>query len=246
MIKGIITGIRAYFGAFQLISKLKLWKYFGVPMLISLLLAIAIGGFAYSFSDNIGAFLGSFWPWEWGKETFQTISSVFGGLLIVILGLIIFKHLILALSAPFMGPISEKIEEHLLGESSNKKQSSFVGLLMRGIHVSARNLIKELLLSVVILLIGLIPVIGLISAFLLFLVQAYYAGFGNMDYTLERHFDYKNSVRFVRQNRGSALGNGIVFILFLLIPVIGVILVLPFSVTAATTETIKLIHNKNV
>jgi CysZ protein len=37
-----------------------------------------------------------------------------------------------------------------------------------------------------------------------------------------------------------------VFMLFLLIPVLGVILVLPLSVTAATKQTIDLIQPKNV
>ena len=44
---------------------------------------------------------------------------------------------------------------------------------------------------------------------------------------------------------GIAIGNGIVFMLFLLIPVIGVILVLPLSVTAASRETIKLLNAQN-
>ena len=34
MLKNISLGIKAYFGAFSLISKLKLWKYFFVPILI--------------------------------------------------------------------------------------------------------------------------------------------------------------------------------------------------------------------
>ena len=75
-------------------------------------------------------------------------------------------------------------------------------------------------------------------------MQAYYAGFGNMDYTLERHFKYKESISFVKKNKGTAIGNGLIFMLFLLVPVIGVILVLPLSVTAATTETIKNIQLK--
>ena len=92
-------------------------------------------------------------------------------------------------------------------------------------------------------MLGLIPAIGIFSTVLLFLMQAYFAGFGNMDYTLERHFNYKDSVKFVRKNRGMATGNGIVFMLFLFIPVVGAILVLPFSVTAATIETIKKIQD---
>ena len=53
-----------------------------------------------------------------------------------------------------------------------------------------------------------------------------------------------NSVKFVKNNRGLATGNGIVFMAFLLIPVIGVILVLPLSVTAATIETVKKIQQR--
>ena len=65
-----------------------------------------------------------------------------------------------------------------------------------------------------------------------------------MDYTLERHFDYKESIRFVKKNRGVAIGNGIIFMLFLLIPVLGVILVLPFSVTAASIQTVALLKQE--
>ena len=103
----------------------------------------------------------------------------------------------------------------------------------------------ELLLTIPILLLGLLPVIGLLSTVLLFLVQAYYAGFGNMDYTLERHFNYKDSLNFVRKHRGVAVGNGIVFMLFLLIPIIGVIFVLPLSVTAASVKTVDLLKVEN-
>jgi CysZ protein len=155
----------------------------------------------------------------------------------------------MAFSAPFMSPVSEKIEVELLGEKSNLTQqhrdTSFQEQLWRGIKVNARNLIMELWLTTIILLISLIPVIGWFTSLLLFFVQAYYAGFGNMDYTLERHFKYKESILFVRKNRGIAIGNGIVFMLFLIIPVIGVIFVLPLSVTAASTETIKLLKAKH-
>ena len=242
MISEILSGIKAYFGALELLSKLKLWKFFLIPMVISLVLAIIIGGSAYGVSDNIGGYLASFWPWEFGKEAFESVTSVFGGLLVIASGLLIFKHLILALSAPFMGTISESIEMHLTGSKSVKPRASFVKLLIRGLRIAIRNLFRELLLSIPILLLGLIPIIGIFSTVLLFLMQAYFAGFGNMDYTLERHFDYKESVAFVKRNRGVAIGNGIIFMLFLLIPVIGVILVLPFSVTAASSETIQRIN----
>ena len=239
MIKNIFIGIRAYSNAFSLISQLKLWRYFIVPIAISLITATAVGFLAYGLSDNIGAFISKIWVWEWGKETFTSISNFIGATIIVVLGLVLYKHIVMALSAPFMSPVSEKIEAHLIGEIHQHRSTSFSEQLWRGIRINIRNLGMELLLTIPIILIGFIPVIGIVSTFLLFLIQAYYAGFGNMDYTLERHFKYKKSLQFVRKNRGSAIGNGIVFMLFLLVPVIGIILVLPLSVTAASVKTVE-------
>ena len=246
MLKNISIGIKAYFGAFSLISKLKLWKFFVIPMLISFVTAISIFGSAYALSDNIGDFISKAWVWDWGKETFSTISNFIGGLIIVVIGLILFKHIIMALSAPFMSPVSEKIESHLTGNKAHShRNTSFIEQLWRGIRINGRNLIMELLLTIPILLLKFIPIVNIFSTILLFLVQAYYAGFGNMDYTLERHFKYKESVQFVQKNRGLAIGNGIVFILFLLIPIVGVILVLPLSVTAATLKTVEALELKS-
>ena len=244
MLRNTYIGITAYLRAFGLISKLKLWKYYVVPMLISFLTAIFIGIAAYGFSDNLGLFISRLWIWDWGKETFETIGTFIGGLLVVIIGLIVYKHVILALSAPFMSPVSEKIEAYLSNTTHSHRKSSFTEQLIRGIRINFRNLSLELFLTFPILLLGFIPVIGLISTVLLLLVQAYYAGFGNMDYTLERHYNYRESIQFVQNHRGLALGNGLVFILCLFIPIIGVILVLPLSVTAASTITVEALNNE--
>ena len=245
MIKNIILGMKEYAGAFGLISKLKLWKYFIIPILISVVTAFLIGIEAYVLSDNIGSYIAKLWIWDFGKETFTSISNFVGGVIIVIIGLILYKHIIMALSAPFMSAVSEKIEHHFYGDTTHlHRKSTFTQQLVRGIRINSRNLLKELLITFPILLLKFIPVINIFSTILLFLVQAYYAGFGNMDYTLERHLNYKKSVQFVGKNKGIAIGNGIVFMLFLLIPVIGIIIVLPFSVTASSTKTLSLLHNK--
>ncbi len=242
MIKNILKGIKAYAGTFKLISKLGLWKYFAVPMAISFFTAVLIGFSAWGLSDNLGAFISKIWFWEWGSETFRTISDFIGALIIIALGIILYRHIVMALSAPFMSPVSEKIERHLFGLDHSHRKTSTAQQLLRGIRINVRNLAMELLLTIPIILIGFIPVIGIISSVLLFLVQSYYAGFGNMDYTLERHFKYRESIQFVKRNRGLAIGNGIVFMLVLLIPVIGIILVLPLSVTAASTETLAILN----
>ena len=243
MINNILKGIQAYSGALSLISKLKLWKYFAIPIIISVVTALIISLSAYGLSDNIGRFIANIWPWEFGKDTFTSISTFIGGIVVLAIGLILYKHIIMALSAPFMSPVSEKIEAHLTGvERHNHRKTSFKEQLWRGIRINFRNLGKELLITIPILLLKFIPVVNIFSTVLLFMVQAYYAGFGNMDYTLERHFKYRESVNFVGRHKGIAIGNGTVFILFLLIPVVGVILVLPMSVTASSLNTIKLLE----
>ena len=242
MISNLIDGLKAYLEAYEVISRLKLWRFFLIPMLISVLIFLNIVLVSISFSDEIGLYISSFWSWDFGKETINTVSMILGGIILISIGLIVFKHLVMILSAPFMGPISKKIEDDFTGVTSQTQVSSPLTLMFRSIKISSRNLFRELLLSIPILILGLIPFIGFFSLFLLFLMQAYFAGFGNMDYTLERHFSYQKSIQFVKANKGIAIGNGLVFILFLLIPFVGIILIIPFSVTSATIATVKIIN----
>ena len=244
MIKSIYKALSAYKDAFGLIGRLKLWKYFAIPMLISFFTAILIGVSAWGFSDNLGAFISRLWVWEWGASTVTTLSTIIGGLIIIALGLIAYKHLIMAFSAPFMSPVSEKIEAQFYAGVHQHRNTTNTGQLVRGIKINLRNLFWELLLSIPFLILSLIPVLGILATVMLFLIQAYYAGFGNMDYTLERHLRYRESINFVKKHRGYAIGNGIVFMLFLLIPVAGIILVLPISVTAASKTTLELLDQK--
>ena len=53
----------------------------------------------------------------------ESISHIIGALLILALGLILFKHLIMAFSAPFMSPVSEKIEAYFNGNNNLNNHS---------------------------------------------------------------------------------------------------------------------------
>ena len=240
MFTGFVNGLLSYVEAFRLISKLRLWGYVLIPALISLLLGGLIGTSIWNFSDNIGAFLVNFYPFEWGQQIVGNIAAVFGGVLMTGSGLLIYKHAILMLSAPFMSPLSEKVENHLRGNSHAIKFSipQMISDLLRGAKIALRNIIREVFYMVLILILGLIPFFSPISAILLILVQAFYAGFGNIDYTLERHFNLRESVRFVRANRGLALGNGLVFVGLLAIG-IGFLIAPPLGAVAATIESVK-------
>ncbi|QJP33605.1 EI24 domain-containing protein [Nonlabens sp. Ci31] len=250
MFKNILKGLTSYKDSLKLINELKLWKFFLVPMAISFLFGTSIFFAAYGLSDNLGRFFAKAWVWEWGKETFTNIATGLGGLVILFLGFILYKHVVMALSAPFMSPVSERIEEHFYPQARNHIQhrdTTNMEQLWRGLRMNLRNITYELALTIPLLLLSFIPIIGIFFTFLAFVIQAYYAGFGNIDYTLERHFKYRDSVNFVKRNRGIAIGIGIVFMGMLFIPVLGVILVLPFSVTAASRATLEeMIKDKNL
>jgi len=240
MLKNILDGVKAYLSAFELLNKLKLWKYFAIPVLISVVAAILVFASAYFLSAIIGDQITSMWGFDWGKEVVSTIGDFIGGVIIIVFGLVIYRHVVMAFSAPFMSPVSEAIEKHYLGEVHTGAKFSIT--LTKAVKINARNLFKELLFIIPLFFLSLIPVIGIVFTGLIFLIQAYYAGFGNMDYTLERHYNYKDSITFVKQHKGIAIGNGIVFMLLLMIPVVGILLVLPLSVVSATKETVKQLH----
>ena len=90
----------------------------------------------------------------------------------------IYKHIVLILSAPFMSPLSEKVENHLLGKSTtiNFSISQMLKDLLRGIRIALRNIIREIFYTILLLLLGLIPFFSPFAPFLILAVQSFYAG----------------------------------------------------------------------
>jgi len=248
MFKNILKGLKAYKDGLEFIGKLRLWEFFLVPMVLSFVIFGLIALTAWGLSDNLGGYVAGIYPFEWGAAFFRTLSEIIAFIAIFLVGVLLLKHLVLALSAPFMSPVSERIEKHLCACENIKtvyRKTTKAQQLARGLRVNLRNLLYEFSIVIPLTLLSFIPVVGIFFAVLSFTVQAYYAGFGNMDYTLERHFNYRDSVNYVKANRGIAIGNGLVFMGMLFIPVIGIILVLPFSVTAASRVTLEKLIAEN-
>ena len=234
MIKDFFSGISSYFSAFQIISKLGLWKYFLVPIVISLFVAGGLWATISALSGSLAAWLLPWIPWE--LVTGWVLNILFG-----LVGFILFKHLVIACVSPFMTPLAQKVEEHLTGNYT--KYSGFNGSkavkdLFRGLSIATRNIFKELFYVIPLFLLGLIPVLTIPCMILIFLIQAYFAGFGNMDYTLEGHYSVRESTRFVKKNRWLAIGNGTVFLL-LLGTGIGFLVAPPLAAVAGAKETVK-------
>jgi len=238
MIKDIINGIRAYFKAIKIIKELNLWKYFLIPVILGLFLGLIFISTAYSLSDNIGNLISRYWKFDFGKGIVQSISNFIGGISVLLIGIMLYKHILMALSSPFMTPVSERVEKYLNGYI-RKDNIKPINQLIRSIKLNSINLVKELILTIPLMILSFIPLIGIFFMVLTFYYQAYFAGIGNMDYTLERHLNYKESQAFYRKYKGVAVGNGIVFTLLLFIPFVGIMISLPVATVAATLETVK-------
>ena len=245
MLIEILQAIRNYARAWHIVNKLRLWPFFFVPALISLLLGGIIAWSAWSVAGSTASWLISHYPWTWGAATVAKIAAVFSGLLLAALGFILYKNLVMILAGPFMSPLSEKVERHLIGGKTSPTwhATHLLRDLIRGLRIALRNIIRELLLTFSLLLIGLFPALSPFTSIGIFLVQSYFAGFGNMDYTLERQFGYRDSIRFVQRHKGLALGNGILFMLLLLTG-IGFLIAPPWATVASTLDTLEALEKE--
>lgn len=146
-----------------------------------------------------------------------------------------YKFVFLALASPLYAYISEKGAEKHKGISFPFDLSQFIKDIIRGVRISIRNLFKQLLLTVLLFILSFIPVFGFIFSLLILLLDAYYYGFAMFDYCCERDKkNIKQSVRWIKNHRGLALGNGLVFYgAMILLPIIGVIFIAPISAIAA-------------
>ena len=107
----------------------------------------------------------------------------------------------------------------------------------RGIKLAVRNSLWQTVYVLSILLLSLIPLAGWLTPILALLVECYYYGFSMLDYSMERHKKTPaESIFFIGNHKGLAVGNGLVFYLMHLLPIIGWILAPAYAVVAATVS----------
>ena len=89
--------------------------------------------------------------------------------------------------SPIYTFLSEKTETILTGKEFPFDMKQTLKDILRAVVIAVRNTAKQLVLTALCLLLNFIPVAGSIaSLILIFIINAYYFGFGFMDYTYER------------------------------------------------------------
>ncbi|MEZ4772794.1 MAG: EI24 domain-containing protein [Bacteroidia bacterium] len=245
MIKDISDSLSAYGKALRMIGQYNLWRYIMIPGLVSVvaIFLLLAGPVVWFANSSVEQMIVDMIPIEGLKGIAEGLADVLVLLITVFFIFFFGKYIVLAVVSPFMGALSEKIEEIETGKKV-LSDSHFFADLIRGITVSLRNLLIEIFLTLLILPLHLIPVIGTIAATALSVsVEAYFAGFGNMDYTLERkRYSVGQSVSFIRQNRSKAIGNGLGFLGILMIPVLGWFMAPALATIAATITSLSVLQ----
>ncbi len=235
--RAITDTLKAYGSSISLANRYNLYPYLLLSGLISLVIGGAIFGSAWLWSDNLGDLLVNLYPFDWGKGFIDQIAVYLSWSLILIVGGLLYKYIVLIAVAPVMSPLSERLEEGLVDEYDGVifSYARMIKEIMRGIRLGLRNITYEVSITLLLILLSLIPGLALLTTPLIFIVQAYYMGFANIDFCLERHFTVRESVRWVTRRKILAIANGSLFLLLLMIPVVGLFLA-PFIGTIAATK----------
>jgi CysZ protein len=229
----MLKAISLFLGALGKISHYKLWPLFLIIMFLLLIVFLAVFGGVYVLGDYLGSYLSSLIKAS-SYQGYIGIAMEWGvRFSLWFVAFITYKYIMLILLSPVFSLLSSKVESSITGKSTSS--FTFIAELVRGVRFNVRNIWKELLFTVLCLILGFIPVINLTVPFILFVIQSYYLGMGIMDYYMERHFTIGAALTYIDQHKFFVTGIGGCFILTMLIPVIGWVFA-PILATIACTE----------
>jgi CysZ protein len=243
MLKEIIISIQSYFAAHHFIKKHGLWKWIMIPGIIYCILFIA-GLYIFGISSvNAIEFIllkSGIKAWlESMQESWLNLLVIVGqGIIIVVLFLFyfsLFKFLFLIIGSPVFAYLSERTESILEGREFPFSFPQLFKDMWRGVKIALRNLLWQTVYVLTILILSFIPVIGWIAPLVALLTECYYFGFSMLDYSSERNkLSTSQSIEFISRHKGLAIGNGLVFYLIHLIPILGWLVAPTYAVIAAT------------
>ena len=152
----------------------------------------------------------------------------------------LFKYIFLIIGSPLFAYLIEKTESIIEGKDFPFSFKQLLKDIIRGIRLALRNMLWQTVYSISILILSFIPLIGWVTPLLALLIECYYLGFSMLDYSCERNkLSTAQSILFIGRHKGLAIGNGIVFYIMHLLPLVGWILAPSYAVIAATIS----LHN---
>ncbi len=238
------TGFRSYKAAHKFIVKHKLWWYVALPALLNVLMVLLLALIGWNFFAQLNEWLFDITGLSGGPEGYmkwlivvlQVVFRIVMYVLLFFLYYMVYRYIILIILSPMLALLSEKTDKLLSGREYPFVLKNFIIDVLRGIRIATRNTLIEFFFMIVLFFFSYVPIIGYISPVIMFFITCYFYGFSMMDYTNERNrLSIRQSVRFVRRNRGFSIANGMVFyLIFFFVPLIGFMVAPAYAVVAAT------------
>ena len=254
-------GLNQYSKSFNFIRRNGMLHFYLYPILLIVVLAATSFFGIQSLVDLISVWLNGLIGVEeipaddfWGKTKafFSEAGRYIVQALVWVSLLLVFyklqKYVVLIVMSPVMALVSERTDEIVTGNRYPFSLKQVLKDVFRGVGIALRNGAIELLITVVLLTLNLLvtiffsPLTIITSPLVtvaLFVIGAYFYGFSTIDYTSERYrLNMADSVQLVRRNRGLAVANGSVFMLWLIVPFFGTYIgtiIAPITCTVGAT-----------
>jgi len=248
MLKDIITAFQSYYLAHMFIIKHRLWKWILIPGIIySLLFGVGIYLFWISSGNAIDLLFSLTGLKKWMltlEESWLKFLFIFGQVILQLVLMLfyfsLFKYIFLIIGSPLFAYLSEKTEAIMENKEFPFSFNQLLKDIARSVKLVLRNSLWQSVYILSILILSFIPFIGWFTPFFAILIEAYYLGFSMLDYSCERNkLSASQSIAFISDHKGLAIGNGIVFYLMHLFVGVGWILAPSYSVIAATISLYK-------
>ena len=249
MLKEIVIAIQSYFDAHRFIRRHRLWKWILIPGLIyTLLFVVSMYFFGKSANNVIEWILNvthvNAWLHQFNNALLSFLFVFAAAILWLVLMLFyfsLFKYVWLIVGSPVFAYLSEKTEAIIEERDYPFSMAQLIKDTLRGIAIALRNTLWQTVYTVSILILSLVPVVGWITPLIALLIECYYYGFSMLDYSCERRqMTAAESIYYIGNHKGLAIGNGMVFYLMHILPIIGWVLAPAYAVVAATLSMIEI------
>lgn len=243
MLKEIIIAIQSFAQAHRFIVKHRLWKWILIPGLIySILFIVGIYLFWISSNSAIEFVLLKIGAKTWLDKMqdswlfwFFIIGQVILKLVLLLFYFSLFKYIFLIIGSPVFAYLSEKTESIIEEKEFPFSFKQLMIDIVRAVKIALRNMLWQTVYVVTILILSFIPLFGWIAPLVALFVECYYLGFSMLDYSSERNkMSAQQSIIFISHHKGLAIGNGMVFYLMHLVPLVGWLFAPSYAVIAAT------------
>ncbi|PUZ22044.1 CysZ protein [Chitinophaga costaii] len=242
-LREVIAAIQSYGKAHQFILQHRLWQWILLPGIIFCALFVLGIYFVWGYSTAFVNYLLNVLPFLNWIQDFESgwISLLFLLLsfsvhcLFLLLYVSYFRNLFLIVAAPVFAFISEKTGAILHRKKADVGYAELRQDTLRSIRLCGRNILYQTAGMLVLVIVAFVPIVGIITPLVAFFMECYFFGFSMLDYSCDRHqMDLPQTISFVKQHKGVAVGNGLIFYLFLFIPILGWMLAPTYAVIAGT------------